>query len=108
MNYLWKYINIGAAVGLTVFTGNLLSVCIPGNTWVHTKYVWENMNLSKVCDCLVISTTKSLVAAVTWPSLILRAIQDIIYNRYEIGAFMCIGYVHSPHNIKKSDHCLLT
>lgn len=64
---------------------------------VTLEYVWDNMNLSKVGDCLVIAGTKSIIVAATWPLVTLRVLKDLIYDTYNVGNMLHLGYFKSPY-----------
>ena len=91
-NYVVMYAKIGLGVGSVVFCGNLISVCIPGNKYVDPVYVWENLTRTKFVECCVISTTKGIIAGLTWPLICIRTVKDMIFSPETAGTYMCLGF----------------
>jgi len=100
---LYLYGIIGIAGGLAIFSGDLCSICVPGNTRVDPHYVWSEQSFDKLQDCLVISLVKGICAGATWPIVTYKAVSDLVYDRGNFGHFMQLGYFKSPHYLNKKN-----
>ncbi len=96
--YFKKYVKVGFIVGVVIYSSNMISICIPNNTYVDPKYVYNNMTADKVSDCVVISLTKAIIGGVTWPFLIINT----LVKSNTLLAPLCLGHFRSPYFISNN------
>jgi hypothetical protein len=103
--YIYLYAKIGLKIGAAVFIGNIISVCVPNNRRVDKKYEYTARQLEKTWDreqdCIIIALTKGLISGALWPSLVIKSLRDLIYDRKNFGNFMQLGYNKSPYYLNR-------